>query len=187
MMKGHPLFKVRTKDGPLWPTFQCAGIGPGCEHADPGHEPHRSEQDEKPFDIIREGLEKLSGMIYVAQGWQQVLVLPNGGMSSMGGTPTWFRTLSFERRMYPVKLDHQQGRRKSPLYVLSWLGWYPKGVILHQGWQFPHSEEFDSDSLIQCSFEHYAGISEVVHSSLGIEPVSQVKRFIAHGKELYSR
>ena len=159
------IFDIRRGKKPHWPTFRGGNYTTN----------------------VREGLRHMEKLMYFAAGSHWVHLLDNGGFGRHGHPDSIpCEVCSWEKEVYCQRVDIN---RKTKLYLLAWLGFYPPGKtggkggsILHIGWQFPHVNKFQHTSLEQVALDHYVDVARVVYNNREVD--REVYQFItANGRE----
>jgi hypothetical protein len=162
------MWPKRPTDSPKWPTFRGAML------------------DDKTFENIAsllEGILEQEGkfprtqrkLIYVAKGKQYVRESSNGGFVNGGGTRNCYNCLSFELEFKMPKC--KDGKiTQGNIYLIVWVGGYGKGSIMHCGWQFPHSENYDPYLLEQAALQTYYAIASLIYDGRPLD--KEVEKFI---------
>ena len=105
-------------------------------------------------------------------GTHIVNAYPNGGFGTWGGTPTEYPCVSFEVKS---SLHSTAVNRKTPLYLITWLGMYAKGCVWHAGWQYPRVLDFKPQEIAQSAANTFLSVAEVLYD--GDVPDAEVRRF----------
>lgn len=157
------MWPCRGMSGPKWPTFRGAIIDVN----------HLNRIRSSMYDVLKaEGKIGDCKLIQVSAGWQFVRESANGGFVNGGGTRNEYPTISFELQCYV----QQKAGKKSPMYLIGWIGGYGKGSIMHVGWQFPHCEAFDPEDLKLAALKVYPSIARLVYGDRNMDP--EVVKFI---------
>jgi hypothetical protein len=166
------IFDVRPDNKPSWPTFRGGMLHTHCDYVQvAGHQ---------GWDVprthamrIKTEIETKLSPVFLTSDTHIEHELPNGGLSR-GGEPHVYPLLAFELRTWVERLDTQ---KRTPLYILGWLGGYGKGSILHLGPQFPHMCERDLGSLELAMGGVYRALATIVYGDREWDP--EVQKFVA--------
>jgi hypothetical protein len=118
-------------------------------------------------------LQELPGVTMFAQGYHRVNEYATGGMGP-GGEPKEYPALSFELQRY---VRRNGSDRRTPLYLLCWVGAYSHGSIVHLGWQYPHQHDFKLEHIVCEALHAYRDVVEAVYGDREQDP--DVQQFIA--------
>lgn len=157
------MWPCRGMSGPKWPTFRGGTL-----------EEVELYRVWNALNVLLENEDKLEGrkIIQASMGTQYVRESENGGFVNGGGTRNEYPTISFELQCYVQK----KAGKKSPVYLIGWVGGYGKGSIMHVGWQFPHCEAFDPEDLKLAALKVYPSIARLVYGDRNMDP--EVVKFI---------
>lgn len=154
----------RPKRSPKWPTFRGADFK--------GTHPYLNIYSDFKRILDEEGKVGKFKLISISTGSQYVRENKNGGFVNGGGSRNEYNTLHFELQAYVQK----KAGRRSPLYLIGWVGGYGKGSILHMSWQYPHCKDFEEEDIERASLEAYVEIAKMVYRDRPMD--REVAKFI---------